>query len=109
MFADGTLTAGLVEHGAVWLWLHDGQSWEARGTAVRSALSATLEDPGGWGIDPAPGEVLHRVTTDLLGDRSATSSAHTAGRCPRNATTTPSRSNWAEPASTARPLSTRCA
>lgn len=67
MFADGTLTGGLVEHGAVWLWLRDGQSWEARGGAVRSALSAALEDPGGWGVDPAPGEVLDRVTTDLLG------------------------------------------
>ncbi len=67
MLADGTLTAGLIEHGAVWLWLHDGQSWEVRGGEVRTAVSAALEDPGGWCVDPAPGEVLHLVTTDLLG------------------------------------------
>lgn len=66
MFAEGTLAAGLVEHTAVWLWLRDGESWAARGIDVRTALSEALADPEAWTIDPAPGEVLHRVTTDLL-------------------------------------------
>jgi Fe/S biogenesis protein NfuA len=66
MFADGTLSAGLTEHTAVWLWLRDGLSWAARGTEVRAALQGALAEPAGWTIDAAPGEVLERVTADLL-------------------------------------------
>lgn len=66
MFADATLTAGLVEHTAVWLWLRDDLSWADLGTAVQSALREALADPAGWIVDPAPGEVLERVAGDLL-------------------------------------------
>ncbi len=61
VFADA-----LVEPGAVWLWLADGQSWPQHGTRVQSALREALADPGAWTVDPAPGEVLKRVTADLL-------------------------------------------
>ena len=43
MFADGTLSAGLTEHTAVWLWLRDGLSWAARGTEVRAALQGAAQ------------------------------------------------------------------
>ncbi len=66
MVREGTLAAGLVEYGAVWLWLRDGESWTAHGAAVRSALVEALDDPSGWTIRPAAGEVLHRVATDLI-------------------------------------------
>ena len=65
-FAEGTLTAGLVEPTAVWLWLHDGLSWRHEGPAIQTALRAALAEPSAWVIDPAPGEVLERVTQDLL-------------------------------------------
>ena len=48
------------------MWLPPGRSWAALGTRVQSALRKALEDPDGWSVDPAPGEVLTRVTTDLL-------------------------------------------
>lgn len=67
LFADGTLSAGLTEHNAVWLWLRDGLSWATRGTEIRAALQDALVDPAGWTIAPDPGEVLERVTADLLG------------------------------------------
>jgi len=66
MFADATLSAGLVEHTAVWLWLGDGRSWADMGPAVQSALREALGEPSGWVIEPAPGEVLERVAGDLL-------------------------------------------
>ncbi|MCB1264086.1 MAG: NifU family protein [Mycobacterium sp.] len=66
MFADETLSAGLVEHTAVWLWLRDELSWSTVGPQVAKALRAALEHPGDWVIDPDPGEVLFRVTNDLL-------------------------------------------
>lgn len=66
LFADGTLTTGLVEHTAVWLWLRDGATWSTLGQQVSAALRDALADPAAWTIEPAPGEVLHRVTTDLL-------------------------------------------
>lgn len=65
-FADGTLSAGLVEHTAVWLWLRDGLSWRDEGPAVSAALRAALAEPSGWIIEPAAGEILERVTLDLL-------------------------------------------
>lgn len=66
LFVDGTLTAGLVEHTAVWLWLRDGLSWATVGPVVSTALRTAMGDPAGWTVEPAPGEVLHRVTADLL-------------------------------------------
>lgn len=66
MLRDGTLSGALVEHTAVWLWLRDGLSWGRLGTSVRSALQDALADPQGWVAEPAPGEVLERVTADLL-------------------------------------------
>lgn len=66
LLADGTLSDGLVEHAAVWLWLRDGLSWSARGAEVRAALQDALTDPAGWTVESAPGEVLARVTADLL-------------------------------------------
>jgi Fe-S cluster biogenesis protein NfuA len=66
MVADGTLSDGLVEHGAVWLRLASGLSWSHRGSDVQKALREALADPSGWTIEPGPGEVLERVTADLL-------------------------------------------
>jgi len=66
LFADGTLTAGPVEHAAVWLWLRDGLSWREQGAAVSAALRHARAEPDGWVIEPAPGELLERVTADLL-------------------------------------------
>lgn len=63
---DGTMSDALVEHTAVWLWLREGLSWSAYGGTVQRALREALAEPGGWEIDPAPGEVLERVTADLL-------------------------------------------
>jgi Fe-S cluster biogenesis protein NfuA len=63
---DGTISDALVEHTAVWLWLRDGLSWSAHGGTVQRALREALAEPGGWEIDPAPGEVLELVTADLL-------------------------------------------
>ncbi len=66
MLCAGELSDALVEHGAIWLWLRDGQSWAGRGAAVQDALREGLATPGAWVVDPAPGEVLARVTADLL-------------------------------------------
>lgn len=66
LFADGTLRAGLIENAAVWLWLPDGLSWSALGNEIRTALQDALADPAAWTVQPAPGEVLERVTADLL-------------------------------------------
>jgi Fe/S biogenesis protein NfuA len=66
LFADGTLTAGMAEHTAVWLWLRDDLSWRRLGRAVDRALRDGLLAPEGWDITPAPGDVLERVTADLL-------------------------------------------
>ncbi len=66
LFDDGTLTRGLVEHGAVWLWLRDGLSWRERGRTVEAALRDALAAPAGWVVEPAPGEVLMRVMADLI-------------------------------------------
>ena len=66
LFADGTLSAGLVEPTAVWLWLRDGLSWRSQGAAVSAALREALVVPDEWVVKPAPGEVLERVVADLL-------------------------------------------
>lgn len=66
LFTGGTLTGGLVEHGAVWLWLRDGLSWRDTGREVEAALRDALADPDAWVIDAAPGEVLMRVMADLI-------------------------------------------
>lgn len=66
LFADGTLSAGLTENSAVWLWLRNGLSWSMKGTDVRAALQDALSDPQSWTVEPDPGEVLERVTMDLL-------------------------------------------
>ena len=66
LFADGTLCAGLSEHGAVWLWLRDGLAWSTSGREVRAALQDALTDPAAWTVEAAPGEVLEKVTADLL-------------------------------------------
>lgn len=66
LFADGTLTVGLVEHGAVWLWLRDGLAWREQGRPIEAALRDALGEPAGWVVEPAPGEVLMRVVADLI-------------------------------------------
>lgn len=66
MFDDDTLTRGVAEHTAVWLWLRPDLSWAQAGATVQSALREALADPGGWAVDTAPGEVLELVTDDLL-------------------------------------------
>ena len=66
LFAAGTLSAGLVEHNAIWLWLSEGLSWSGYGSTVQTALRQALAEPGEWTIVPAPGEVLEHVTADLL-------------------------------------------
>ncbi len=65
LFDDGTLTGGLVENTAVWLWLRDGLTWREQGAAVSDALRCALDEPDGWDVRPTP-EVLQRVTHDLL-------------------------------------------
>jgi Fe/S biogenesis protein NfuA len=50
----------------VWLWLRDGLSWRGQGRQVAEALRAALDQPDSWVIEPAAGEVLARVTADLL-------------------------------------------
>lgn len=66
LLANGTLSEGLTEDGAVWLWLRDGLSWSSAGAQVRAALQDALADPTAWVVDAAPGEVLEKVTADLL-------------------------------------------
>jgi Fe/S biogenesis protein NfuA len=66
MLRDGTFSAALAEHSAVWLWLRDDLTWSAAGAAVHAALREALADPDGWVLEPAPGEVLEHVTADLL-------------------------------------------
>ncbi len=66
MLRDGTVSDVLVGHTAVWTWLRPGLSWSRLGSAVQAGLRDALSDPEGWTVDPAPGEVLERVTTDLL-------------------------------------------
>jgi len=66
LLSDGTLSEALVEYTAVWMWLRAGDSWTTHGAEVQSALRDALGQPADWIIDPAPGEVLARVTTDLL-------------------------------------------
>lgn len=66
LFADGSVTSGLAEHGAVWLWLRDGLSWREQGRVIEAALRDALGEPAGWVVEPAPGEVLLRVTADLI-------------------------------------------
>lgn len=66
MFDDGILAGGLVEDTAVLLWLRDGLSWRAEGPAVAGALREALRCPADWVVEPAPGEVLERVTADVL-------------------------------------------
>lgn len=66
MLREGMFSDALTEHTAVWLWLRDGLSWSGQGGGVGAALRESLAEPDGWEIDPAPGEVLERVTADLL-------------------------------------------
>jgi Fe/S biogenesis protein NfuA len=66
LFTAGKLTDGMAEHAAVWLWLRDGLSWRREGQAVDHALRDALRSPADWQIEPAPGDVLERVTADLL-------------------------------------------
>ncbi len=66
MLCEGMFSDALTEHTAVWLWLRDDLSWSGQGGSVGAALREALAEPGGWEIDPAPGEVLERVTADLL-------------------------------------------
>lgn len=66
LLTDGTLSAGLTENSAVWLWLRDGLSWSVLGTEIRAALQEALAGPAAWTVEAAPGEVLERVTADLL-------------------------------------------
>lgn len=66
LLSDTTLSDALVEPTAVWLRLRDGLLWSQRGGEVQTALQEALADPLTWEIDPAPGEVLERVTSDLL-------------------------------------------
>ena len=60
--------------------LRDGLSWSGQGGGVGAALREPLAEPDGWEIDPAPGEVLERVTADLLAGSVGDFIAHTAAR-----------------------------
>ena len=64
--SDAPLSDALVEPTALWLWLREGLSWSTYGRDVQAALPAALDRPDEWEIEPAPGEVLYRVTADLL-------------------------------------------
>ncbi|MCB0932063.1 MAG: NifU family protein [Mycobacterium sp.] len=66
MLCDGRLSDILVGPAAVWMWLRPGLSWTGLGREVQAALRDALSEPSDWTVDPAPGEVLARVTTDLL-------------------------------------------
>lgn len=66
MFDDGILTGGLVEDTAVLLWLRDGLSWRSEGPAIQSALREALQSPADWVVEAAPGEVLERITAEVL-------------------------------------------
>ncbi|GAB2884275.1 NifU family protein [Nocardioides pacificus] len=66
LLADATITAGLVEHAGLWLWLRADLSWGAWGAAVRSALHEALEAPTDWEVEPAPDEIMRRVAADVL-------------------------------------------
>ncbi|MGI9123753.1 MAG: NifU family protein [Mycobacterium sp.] len=66
MISRGTISDALAEDAAVWLWLRDGLSWSEYGSRVRTALRDALGEAEGWGVDPAPGDVLAAVTSDLL-------------------------------------------
>ena len=66
LLAGGTLSEALIEHSAVWLWVREPKAWAQLGGQVQTALRDALADPDGWIIDPAPGEVLERVTADVL-------------------------------------------
>ncbi|NBQ42555.1 MAG: hypothetical protein EBU23_08500 [Mycobacteriaceae bacterium] len=70
LLSSGTLTTGLIEHTAIWLWVAEDQSWSALGAPVRSALLEALNDRGAagqrWVVEPAAGEVLERVVADVL-------------------------------------------
>lgn len=66
MLHEATFSDALTEQTAMWLWLREGLSWARCGNDVRGALRDALADPGGWVVDPAPGEVLEHVTADLL-------------------------------------------
>lgn len=93
MLTDGTLSDMLVEHTAVWTWLRPELSWTAVGAEVQTALREALTHAGDWIVDPAAGEVLHRVIVDSLdgsvGDfiRSHGGSV-TAERCGENVVVT---------------------
>lgn len=66
MLATAVITDALVEYTAVWLWLGEDESWSQHGGTVHAALREALAVPDAWEIEAAPGEVLERVTTDLL-------------------------------------------
>ncbi|AQT78611.1 hypothetical protein B1R94_04140 [Mycolicibacterium litorale] len=66
MFDDGALTGGLIDDTSVVLWLREGLSWRAEGPTVQAALRAALRSPAEWVVEAAPGEVLERVTADVL-------------------------------------------
>ncbi len=66
LLRDTTLSDALVEPTAIWLRLRDGLAWSQRGGEVQKALAEALADRDGWEISPAPGDVLERVTTDVL-------------------------------------------
>jgi Fe-S cluster biogenesis protein NfuA len=66
MLYEPTFSDALTERSAVWLWLREGLSWSTCGNEVRAALRDALDDPAGWVVEPAPGEVLEHVAADLL-------------------------------------------
>lgn len=66
LLGDATLSDALTEPTALWLRLRDGLFWSTYGSEVAAAVQNALSDPLGWEIEPAHGEVLERVTVDLL-------------------------------------------
>lgn len=66
MLCEATFSDALTERSAVWLWLREGLSWSTCGGEVRAALRDALDDPAGWVVEPAPGDVLEHLTADLL-------------------------------------------
>ncbi len=66
LFADGTLTQGVLARGLIWLWLADGRSWRVDGAAVRAAIQDAFADLGEWTVDDDGTAVLRRVTDYVL-------------------------------------------
>ena len=66
LFAERVLRASIVEESAIWLWLAPELSWSVVGAQVRTALSAALNQPEGWQIEPADDAILQQVAFEVI-------------------------------------------